>query len=253
MTVLVVDLSSIAVRHYHAHGKHGGHSTSDRTVADVRELVVAHGLDGVAICCDCPNVRTWRHELYPKYKADRPPWELLLVQEYERTKRVLAESWPVFAVPGFEGEDLAATVIAQLWGQPVSFVVASSDKDVLQMVCRRLRVLRLGKAKRMMDSGAVLAAHRVEARQIRDWLCLMGDSCDGIPGVRGIGEKRAAELLKQHQTLEEVLRAAMRDPHDRIMRAINAGVAELEVARRLVTLRKDAPVDCSQVLRRRVA
>jgi DNA polymerase-1 len=258
MTVLVVDLPSVLIPHYHAHGKRfGGDATSDGAIASIRSLAVEYGQDGVVICCDCPGARTWRHEICAHYKAERPPWEAPLLEQYERAKAVLAESWPVFAAEGFEADDLIATVVAHLWPQPVRFVVASSDKDCLQMVCPRLVVYSPGK-KRILDSAGVAEAYGVRPDQIRDLLCLAGDSSDSIRGVRGIGEVIAKRILATHGSLAEAFRVAFANPEamelpKAKLAALLAGVADAELARKLVTLRKDAPINPTRLPRRGAA
>lgn len=258
MSVLLVDLSSVLVPHYHAHGKRiGGNDTCDSTVFAINSLAAEYGHDGVAICCDAPGVPTWRKELCPSYKADRPPWEDLLIDQYVKARGALEHGagYAVFVVPGFEGEDLVASVIAKLWNSPnLRFVVASSDKDVVQMICPRVTVWSPGK-KRLLDAAAALEIYGVRPNQIRDYLCMTGDASDGIAGIKGIGEVTAKKLLAKHGTLEEILRVAggpaaaeLGIPQSKVA-ALLAGSEAADIAHRLVTLRKDAPVDVSKVRR----
>jgi DNA polymerase-1 len=266
MSVLVVDLSSVLIPHYHAHGKRsGGHATSDAAVRSVRELAEQYGDSGVAVCCDCPGVKTWRHEIYQGYKADRDPWDVALVEEDEHAKAELARDWPVFAVPGFEGEDLCATVMAQLWSSGVGFVVVSSDKDLLQTIGPRVYVYRQRRGEkpaRMLDAAAVFEEFEVHPNQIRDLLCISGDSSDSIVGIPGVGGTVAVKILSRWGTLEKAFQQAIRctDAKQFVpvmsqakFEAFRDGIADAELTRRIVALRKDAPIDCGGVLRRRSA
>jgi DNA polymerase I len=263
MTVALFDLSSAICPHYFRHGEYSPHSTSESTVRDVRILARTYGSDGVAICCDVPytpeSKPTWRHKLYGGYKATRKYWPQKLVDEHERTKAVLAEDFPVFAVEGYEGEDLIATIAAKLWDQPVRFVVISGDKDVMQMVCPRVRVYNpRGKTCKMFDSAAVAATYKVMPAQIRLWLALAGDSTDGIPGVKGIGDKTAVALLSEYDTLDKVIRAPLHDTSgSKVLQAIARDTAQMQLSYKLAGLNKEVkevPIeDIVRVLRRRVA
>lgn len=258
MSVLVADLSSILVPHYHAHGKRfGGDQTSDSAVASIRNLASEFGQHGVAICCDCPGVKTWRNEISPHYKATRPEWEKVLLEQYERAKGILAQSWPVFSVEGFEADDVVATVVAHLWPQPVRFVVASADKDLAQMVCPRVVMYHTGK-KRLFGPAGIVEQYGVRPDQIRDLLCIAGDTSDCITGIRGIGEVVAKRILATHGSLTEAFRVAFANPAamdlpKAKLAALLAGVADAELARRLVTLRKDAPINPLRITRKGAA
>ena len=252
--VLLVDLSSIGHPIWHVSQQEPDPDhTSQRTAAIVRKLAADH--PHAAICCDAPG--SFRKELDPTYKANRPAQEAALHHQIDLAKEALeADGFPVWKVDGFEGDDLIATathMILQTRGH-TSVLIASADKDLLAMVSDRVEVHSTRTGDRI---GPVEVREKLgmDPCQVTDYLTLVGDASDNIRGAKGIGPKTAAALLDMFGNLDDVYRA------------LDAGEAGLKPAqvdsltelrqrltkvRALVQMRTDVPLDVSQVFQPRV-
>lgn len=147
-----------------------------------------------------------RLELLATYKAQRPAMPPAL-----RAQLPLIEAWLDAAaiararLEGQEADDVMASAAVQAAAAGLEVLVASSDKDLLQVVTPAIAVVAPGKAADKIGPGEVLAKVGVRPDQVVDWLALTGDSADNIPGVPGIGAKTAAKLLQQWQSLANAL------------------------------------------------
>lgn len=152
---------------------------------------------------------TFRHERFPDYKAQRKPMpEDLLAQLEPLEDLAQALGLPVIEIPGVEADDVMATLAARGRADGHEVVLVTGDKDMLQVVDDRVKVLtpRTRDEYEWVDADAVRAKWGVGPENIRDVLALMGDTGDNIPGVPGVGEKTAVELMKQFGSLEALYR-----------------------------------------------
>jgi DNA polymerase-1 len=164
--------------------------------------------DHWALAWDGPGP-TWRHERYPDYKAQRKPTpEALLAQLEPLETLAQALGCPVIEIPGMEADDVMATLAARGARDGLEVVLVTGDKDMLQVVGGSVRVLapRTRDDYEWVDPDGVRAKWGVGPEHIRDVLALMGDASDNIPGVPGIGEKTAVELMGAFGSLEELYR-----------------------------------------------
>jgi DNA polymerase-1 len=194
-----------------------------------------------ALAWDGPGP-TFRHELYPEYKAQRPPMPDELSSQLTPIEE-LAQciGLPVIEKPGMEADDVMATLAHAGARAGYEVLLVTGDKDMLQCVSERVTVLAPQSRDEYarMDPGAVLAKWGVGPDGIRDVLALMGDSSDNIPGVPGVGEKTAVELMKTYGSLdalydrlEEVGRPALR-------KKLGENRALALLSRELATVRSD--------------
>ncbi|MFN8589191.1 MAG: DNA polymerase I [Candidatus Eisenbacteria bacterium] len=160
-----------------------------------------------ALAWDGPGP-TFRHEMYEEYKAHRPPMPEDLVTQLDPVEELArCLGLPVIEKPGMEADDVMATLARTGAEAGFEVVLVTGDKDMLQVVNDRVTVLApAGKGDEMkrMDPAAVREKWGVGPGHIRDVLALMGDSSDNIPGVPGVGEKTAVELLGQFESLEDL-------------------------------------------------
>ncbi len=196
----------------------------------------------VAVALDAGGV-TVRHEAYAGYKATRKPTPEPLAQQLPRVPEVLkAFGIPCLLVPGYEADDVMATLSweAERTGIPVLHL--TGDKDIAQLVSDTVKLLRPGRRPgdpfTMLDRAEVEEKFGVPPERIPDLLALEGDASDNVPGVTGIGEKTARELLREHGSLDAVLAGADRVPNRRVARALAAGRDDALLSRELVTLRE---------------
>jgi DNA polymerase-1 len=206
--------------------------------------------DHVGVCFD-PDGPTFRHERYAEYKATRERMEDDLVEQIE-TMRAIVRGFdiPVLEVPGFEADDVLATVAKRAAARGIDTFIVTGDKDLCQCVGPHVRIyniLKPGQDKVILDEAGVLAAWGVPPKHVVDVLALMGDSSDNVPGVPGVGEKTAVKLVQEHGSVREIFEKAARDettvkpPKLREKLLANRALAELSLE--LVTINDEVPVD----------
>ncbi len=211
----------------------------------LRKLLEDEKPEHMAVVFDPPG-KTFRHQDYAQYKANRPPMDKDLALQLPYIRRVCAAlRMPVIEVPGFEADDVIATLSRQAVERGVDVVVVSADKDLLQLVADRVRVLnpgRDGSGSTSFDRRAVEDKWGVPPERIVDVLALVGDSVDNIPGVAGIGDKGARDLVREFGPLEAVLASADKVKRAAYREGLKAHRAEALLSKQLVTLREDVPV-----------
>ncbi len=153
--------------------------------------------------------KTFRHEEYEEYKADRKETPDELKPQFDKIKKALQVlNIPTFEKEGYEADDLIGTMAKQANEQGMEVVIVTGDRDVLQLVNEKTSVLytRRGIKDRVFyDLEKVKEDYELDPEQLIDMKGLMGDSSDNIPGVPGIGEKTATKLLKKYPDLETIL------------------------------------------------
>jgi len=197
--------------------------------------------DHWALAWDGPGP-TWRHERFPAYKAQRKPTPVDLLAQLEPIETLAqALGLPVLEIPGMEADDVMATLAARGAREGLEVVLVTSDKDMLQVVGGPVRVLmpQAREAYEWMDADAVRAKWEVGPEHIRDMLALMGDSSDNIPGVPGVGEKTAKELMRRFGSLDAIYArlAEVKKPALKAKLEANRELAFL--SRELATVRAD--------------
>lgn len=255
MTELVlVDLSHLFWSAWHATADQAASEAFNITLAQATALCERSRY--AAVCCDWPPY--WRKDIAPNYKANREASPEMARDQLRRVvDRLAADGRVIWQSRGFEADDIIAGACA--WAGKRDdierVVIASNDKDLLQLVNPLCHVLST-------RTGATLGTADVEAKfgvsphQMRDLLALMGDKSDNVPGIPGVGPKKAAALLAEFSDVECLLARIDSDPQvcdgDRIMSLVREHRAQLELSLRLVTLRTDAPVDYGAIFAERV-
>ena len=153
---------------------------------------------------DAPG-RTFRDDIYPEYKANRPPTPADLISQMPLVQEVV-DGFRLCSplVRGVEADDVIATLVTRFASNDVECVVVTGDKDLMQLVGPRVRLWDTMR-DRWTDVAAVESRFGVPPEQVVDVMALMGDSVDNIPGVKGIGEKTAVALVRRFGPLESVL------------------------------------------------
>ncbi len=199
----------------------------------------------IGISFDPPGA-TFRHEQYADYKANRKRMDDDLAVQLPFVRRVCEVlKIPILELPGYEADDVIATLTAKAVAEGWRVVVVSGDKDLLQLVSDEVTVLnpgRDGMGAVRYDRAKVEEKWGVPPERIVDVLALMGDSVDNIPGVAGIGDKGARDLVREYGPVEVVL-----DNADKVKRAayregLKTHRAEALLSKDLATLRQDAPI-----------
>lgn len=254
-TIAAIDLSHLFWTNWHASADQQIGEAFNRTVRSVKRIASQH--DHVAICCDSPPY--WRKQIHADYKAQRDRPEPAAVEQFRRVQeRLAADGFLLWRAPGYEADDIIAgfaSWVRQLDEFPdaLNMVVASNDKDLLQLVCDGVRVYST-KTDLLLDEAAVEAKFGVKPALFRDMLALWGDTSDNVPGVPGIGPKKAAELLLRWGSLEAVMVAAEEQPEEfkpATLRALKECRASVLLARQLVTLKTDAAINYDELFEER--
>lgn len=249
--LLLVDLSHIARTLWHASENQEIGEAFSRTVEIVNRLAPKYAM--TALLADAPPYK--RKQVAESYKANREAFTPMYFEQLRKMKeRLKADGFLIFEVAGYEADDLAATCVgyARREEPPLSVMLASADKDWAQLVSDafRVRVLHPFKGD-VLDEGAVREKMGVPPRLVADALALQGDKSDGIAGVKGCGPVNAAKLLERFGDLEGVLQG-YRTIEQPAMRAnIEAGADAARLARKLVTLYDDVPIDFEAVYTKR--
>jgi 5'-3' exonuclease len=188
----------------------------------------------VAVAFDRHFNGSFRNDYFPAYKAQREASPRELDAQVDPALKVIdALGVATFIAERHEADDLIATIIHQTKASGAHYVVVSSDKDLAQLVSDRCTLVEPGKKLRF-DPAAVVTKFGVRPDQIADYLGLAGDAVDNIPGVRGIGPKTAAQLLRKYGSIEGIY--GEKQEHD-------AEMARL--SKRLATVAIDAPITTS--------
>jgi DNA polymerase-1 len=193
-----------------------------------------------AVCVFDAKGPTFRDEWYPEYKAHRPPMPDDLRAQIEPIhEAVRLLGWPVLEVPGIEADDAIGTLarFGESTGHRV--VISTGDKDLAQLVTPRVSLINtMAKPPETLDEAGVLAKFGVPPGQIIDYLTLIGDAVDNVPGVDKVGPKTAVKWLQEHGSLDAIVAAA-----GSIKGATGENLRQaldwLPLGRRLITVKTD--------------
>ena len=210
-TLLLVDGSSFLYRAFHAmpdlRNRHGEPTGAIYGVLNMlRKLRNDYPADYSACVFDAKG-KTFRDDWYPEYKAHRPAMPSDLVQQIEPLHHAIAASgWNILMLDGVEADDVIGT-LAQQALDGVRCVIATGDKDLAQLVNERVTLINT-MSNETLDVAGVNAKFGVPPERIVDYLTLVGDPVDNVPGVEKVGPKTAAKWLTQYGTLDNLIRHA---------------------------------------------
>ena len=210
--------------------------------------------DYLVACRDLPGP-THRHEKFEAYKGTRVKADDALVAQLERAPAVFeAFGIPMYQAPGFEADDCIGTIIRELKAHDhIDTIIASGDMDALQLVSPSVVVYTLRKGINdtvLYDERAVRVRYGFGPERVVDYKALRGDPSDNIPGVKGIGEKTATELVKAFGSLEDLYTTLEKDSDKLIKKGIKPRIVQLLIEEKeraffskdLATIRTDAPI-----------
>lgn len=253
MELVLVDLSSIAYPIWHtSQSDPDANKTSQLAVARVRTLAGGH--PHAAVCCDVGA--SFRRDVSATYKANRPEHDASLQHQIALVREQLeADGFPVWGVKGFEADDLIATAVRRALESPErSVLVVSADKDLLQLIGDRVRVMNAGSGV-ICDAEYVKAKFGVRPDQVRDFLTLVGDTSDNVKGAKNIGPKTAADLLTRFETIEGIYEALAKTPtafKPATATSLKEFQSSVDLTRQLITLRTDVELPFEEIAGARV-
>ncbi len=203
------------------------------------------GEDHAAFVLDVPQ-KTFRHEMLKTYKSHRRPTPVSFKAQLPYVKELVSSMGiRVLEIPGYEADDVIATLASRGKGKFDEVIIVTADKDMLQIVRENVRVWRIVKGIsdfEIYDEEKVLEKFGVPPSGIPHLLALMGDAVDDVPGVKGIGEKTARDLVRRFKTVDGVYEDLER-LSGRLKRILLDGKEDAYRSLKLVVLRTDAPIE----------
>jgi DNA polymerase-1 len=195
------------------------------------------------LCAMDPPGGTFRHSLYPQYKANRSEMPDDLRPQFSIIRQMLATlGVSVVEVPGYEADDVLASIADMAERQQAECYLVTSDKDCRQLISDRVHLYNIRKDQ-LYTAQQLQNDWGVRPNQVVDFQALVGDSTDNVPGVRMIGPKAARELLESYDTLESVLENAHEVRGAKRQENLIAGRESALLSRQLVELKRDVPLD----------
>jgi DNA polymerase I len=197
----------------------------------------------IAVVFDAPG-RTFRDELFSEYKAQRPAMpDDLRAQVAPLLEIIRAQGLPLLRVPGVEADDVIGTLARRAAGAGQQVLISTGDKDMAQLVNGSITLINT-MTNTVLDREGVKLKFDVYPEQIIDYLALIGDSSDNIPGIDKVGPKTGAKLLHQYGSLENLI-AHVDEVPGKVGENLRLGLATLELSRRLATIRTDLELPVS--------
>jgi DNA polymerase-1 len=240
--LILVDGSSFLFRAYHAipplTNSKGEPTNAIYGVSNMlRKLIADYQSEYITVVFDAPG-KTFRNDLYDQYKAHRPSMpDDLRVQIEPLHQLIRAMGLPLIMEPDVEADDVLGALAQNAAGQGFSVIISTGDKDMAQLVTEHI-ILENTMSNARMDIQGVFDKFGVKPEQIVDYLALMGDSSDNIPGVPKVGPKTAAKWLEEYQTIENLIANADKIT-GKIGENLRASLEQLPLAKQLTTIKCD--------------
>ncbi len=204
--------------------------------------------DYIAVTFDAPAA-TFRHEEFEEYKAHRPPMKEEMRSQMERIRQVVQTmNIPLFELPGYEADDLIGALARQATKSKVETVIVTGDNDALQLVTPTVTVMTPGgysqrfSDARLYDEEAVREKYGIDPVLLTDYKGLVGDKSDNIPGVAGVGDKTARELIQRYGTVEKIYQHLAEIGNTRAKKALTGQEEQVLLSKRLATIVTDVPI-----------
>ncbi len=244
--LILVDGSSFLFRAYHAmpnlQSRSGQLTGAVYGVTNMlRKLVKECQPELIAIVYDAKG-KTFRHQIYDQYKANRPPAPPELVTQIQYVHDITrAMGLPLLCVPEVEADDVIGTLAAQATKQKLDVLVVTGDKDMAQLVNEHVTLIDTMKNE-TLDTQGVIGKFGVRPDQIIDYLSLVGDTSDNIPGIPKVGPKTAAKWLASYENIDGLIENAD-EIGGKVGESLREHIDQLPLARELTTIKLDVELD----------
>ena len=242
-TVLLVDGSNFLYRAFHGlpdlRTSAGEPTGAIKGFANMLKMIRSMIKPDYAACVFDAHGGTFRDEIYSDYKANRPPMPEDLASQVEPIfSMVKAQGWPFLRVPGIEADDVIGTLAKQAESKGFKVFIATGDKDMIHLVTDQVFILNT-MTRQILDADGVKEKYGVAPDRIIDYLSLMGDAVDNVPGITKCGPKTAAKWVNDFGSLDEIVRRAD-EVKGKAGEYLREGLAFLPTAKALVTIKTDA-------------
>jgi DNA polymerase-1 len=241
-TLILVDGSSYLYRAFHAlpdlRTARGEPTGAIRgVIAMLRKIIADYKPDYFAVVFDAPG-RTFREDWYPEYKATRSAMpDDLRAQVESIHELVRANGWPLIVEKGVEADDVIATLVRQAEARDIRSIVSTGDKDLAQLVTPNVTLINT-MSNEKLDEAGVLEKFGVKPSQLLDYMALIGDQIDNVPGVPKVGPKTAVKLISEYGSLDNLMANAGSIP-GAVGGYVRSALDWLPQGRRLLTVKAD--------------
>ena len=244
--IILVDGSSYLYRAYHAlpplltsNNKPTG--AIKGVISMIQRILIDHPSSPVAVIFDAKG-RTFRHEMYKEYKANRPPMPPDLAEQIEPIHRIIElMGIKLITISGVEADDVIGTLADQARQKQIDTVISSGDKDMTQLVCKNVKVVNTMTGE-LLDTKGVKKKFGVPPELIIDYLALIGDTSDNVPGIDKVGPKTAVKWLTEYKNIDGIVDNSENIP-GKVGENLRLGLEQLSLSKELVTIKKDVDLD----------
>ena len=244
--LILIDGSSYLYRAYHAlpplmSSKNQPTGAIRGVISMVKKILIDHPNSPLAVIFDAKG-KTFRHEMYKEYKANRPPMPEDLVEQIEPINQIIeALGIKLLSIQGVEADDVIGTLAQEASEAGIDTVISTGDKDMTQLVNKHIKVVNTMNSE-LLDARGVEKKFGVKPELIIDYLALVGDSSDNVPGVEKVGPKTAVKWLIEYGNLDEIIKNADKIS-GKVGENLRNGLEQLLLSKELVTIKKDVPLE----------
>jgi len=240
--IILVDGSSYLYRAYHAlppleNSKSQPTGAIKGVISMIKKILIDHPESDLAVVFDAKG-KTFRHDMYTEYKANRPPMPEDLVSQIEPIHEIIQlMGIKLIMISGVEADDVIGTLAEQARNKKLDTVISTGDKDMTQLVCKNVSVVNTMTGELLNESG-VKEKFGVPPEHITDYLALIGDKSDNVPGVDKVGPKTAVKWLDEYTNLENIIKNA-ESLGGKVGENLRSSIDTLKLAHDLVTIKRD--------------
>ena len=244
--IILVDGSSYLYRAYHAlppltTSKNQPTGAIKGVISMIKRVLIDHPDSPLAVVFDAKG-KTFRHDMYSEYKANRPPMPEDLVQQIEPIHRIISlMGIKLIMISGVEADDVIGTLAEQARHKKLNTVISTGDKDMTQLVCDNVSVVNTMSGE-LLDENGVMKKFGVGPELITDYLALIGDKSDNVPGVDKVGPKTAVKWLNEYKNIEGIKKNA-ESIGGKVGENLRSSIETLDLAHELVKIKIDVPLE----------
>ena len=244
--IILVDGSSYLYRAYHAlppltNSNNQPTGAIKGVISMIKRILIDHPDSPLAVVFDAKG-KTFRHDMYSEYKANRPPMPEDLVLQIEPIHRIISlMGIKLIMISGVEADDVIGTLAEQARQKKLDTVISTGDKDMTQLVCENVSVVNTMRGE-LLDEAGVKKKFGVDPDHITDYLALIGDKSDNVPGVDKVGPKTAVKWLEAYTDIKGVIKNA-ESIGGKVGENLRSSLDTLELAYELVTIKTDVELE----------
>jgi len=244
--IILVDGSSYLYRAYHAlppltNSKNQPTGAIKGVISMIKKILIDHPESPLAVVFDAKG-KTFRHDMYSEYKANRPPMPEDLVQQIEPIHKIISlMGIKLIMIAGVEADDVIGTLAEQARQKKLNTVISTGDKDMTQLVCENVSVVNTMSGE-LLDESGVLKKFGVGPELITDYLALIGDKSDNVPGVDKVGPKTAVKWLNEYSDIQGV-KENSESIGGKVGENLRSSIEMLDLAHELVKIKTDVELE----------